>query len=112
MDKIVGRLAERAALDTLLAATRAGDGGALVVRGPSGIGKSALLSHLAGRATDCRVVRSLGVEAETELSYAGLFQLCHPFLDRLDRLAGPQREALAVAFGLRAGALPDPFLTG
>jgi predicted ATPase len=33
-------------------------------------------------------------------------------LDRLGGLPGPQREALGVAFGLRAGAAPDRFLVG
>ena len=39
-------------------------------------------------------------------------QLCAPLLDRLDRLAAPQRDALGVAFGLQAGAAPDRFLVG
>ena len=33
-------------------------------------------------------------------------------LGRLDRLPDPQREALGVVFGLRAGAAPDRFLVG
>ena len=48
-----------------------------------------------------------------ELAFAGLQQLCAPLLDgALERLPGPQREALATAFGLRAGAAPDRFLVG
>src|SRR5262249_27620231 len=39
-------------------------------------------------------------------------QLCAPILDRLERLPGPQRDALGVAFGLRAGQAPDRFLVG
>jgi hypothetical protein len=31
-------------------------------------------------------------------------------LDRLERLPGPQRDALVTAFGLRAGDTPDRFL--
>ena len=42
--------------------------------------------------------------------FAGLHQLCAPMLDRLERLPGPQRDALGTAFGLhagrRAGSLP------
>ena len=44
-----------------------------------------------------------------ELAFAGLHQLCAPLLDRLERLPGPQRDALATAFSLRdggAGSLP------
>jgi len=33
-------------------------------------------------------------------------------LDRLEELPGPQREALAVAFGLDSGGAPDRFLVG
>jgi hypothetical protein len=47
-----------------------------------------------------------------ELAFAALHQLCAPMLDRLDRLPGPQQDALGVAFGLRAGNAPDRFLVG
>jgi DNA-binding CsgD family transcriptional regulator len=99
-------------LDRLLASARAGDSRALVLRGEPGIGKTALLSYLLGRASGCRTARAVGVEAEMELAFAGLHQLCAPFLDRLDRLPGPQRDALRTAFGLQAGDAPDRFLVG
>ena len=47
-----------------------------------------------------------------ELAFAGLHLLCAPLLDRLERLPAPQRDALGVAFGLRAGAAPDRFMVG
>ena len=47
-----------------------------------------------------------------ELAFAGLHQLCAPMLDRLERLPGPQRDALGAAFGLSAGPAPDRFLVG
>jgi hypothetical protein len=47
-----------------------------------------------------------------ELAFAGLHQICAPFLDRLDRLPAPQNEALGTAFGLRASDPPDRFLVG
>jgi DNA-binding CsgD family transcriptional regulator len=47
-----------------------------------------------------------------ELAFAGLQQLCAPFVDRLERLPGPQRDALGAAFGLRDGDAPDRFLVG
>ena len=47
-----------------------------------------------------------------ELAFAGLHQLCAPFVDRLERLPGPQRDALGTAFGLRDGDAPDRFLVG
>ncbi len=47
-----------------------------------------------------------------ELPFAALHQLCGRMLGRLGRLPGPQRDALGVAFGLRAGSAPDRFLVG
>ena len=58
------------------------------------------------------IARAAGVESELELAFAGLHQLCAPFVDRLERLPGPQREALGTAFGLRDGDAPDRFLVG
>ena len=80
--------------------------------GEAGVGKSALLDYVLGHAAGCRVVRSSGVESEMELPFAGLHQLCAPFLDHLERLPRPQRDALATAFGLRPGAPPDRFIVG
>src|SRR6202451_570519 len=99
-------------LDQLIDAVRAGGSRVLLVRGEPGVGKSALLDYLAGRAAGCRVVRAVGVESEMELAVGGLHQLLASMLDRLDRLPGPQREALRTAFGLSAGPVPDRFLVG
>jgi DNA-binding CsgD family transcriptional regulator len=107
-----GRRRELDALDRLLTDVRAGQSRVLVVRGEAGIGKTALLDHLAARASGCRIVRAAGVESEMELAFAGVHQLCAPLLDGLTRLPGPQREALATAFGLSAGEAPDRFLVG
>src|SRR6516165_10003907 len=109
---LLNRQRERAALDGLLGDLRSGRGRALVVRGEAGVGKSALLEYAAGAAPDLRVVRAIGVESEMELAVAGLHQLCLPLLDHLGRLPAPQRDALGVAFGLRAGGAPDRFLVG
>jgi DNA-binding CsgD family transcriptional regulator len=107
---LLGRQSERAALDGLVSAVRKGESRTLVLRGEAGVGKSALLSYLAERAADCRMLHAIGVEAEMELAYAGLHQLCEPLFDRLEPLPAPQRDALATAFGVRAGAAPDRFL--
>jgi DNA-binding CsgD family transcriptional regulator len=107
-----GRRAECARLDQVVAGVRSGSGQVLVVRGESGMGKSALLDYLVGRAEGCRVVRASGVESEMELPFAGLHQLCLPLLEFRDRLPGPQRDALGVAFGLSVGGPPDRFLIG
>jgi DNA-binding CsgD family transcriptional regulator len=107
-----GRLTERATFDRLLGALRGGESGVLVMRGEPGVGKTALLEHAVESASGIRVARAAGVESEMELAFAGLHQLCAPMLDRLDRLPDPQRDALATAFGLRAGEAPDRFLVG
>ncbi len=84
----------------------------MILRGEAGIGKSALLGHLSDRLEGWRVARAVGVESELELAYSGLHQICGPMLDQLDRLPDPQRDALAIVFGLSAGAAPNPFLVG
>jgi predicted ATPase len=99
-------------LGRLVAAVRAGESRALVVHGEPGVGKTALLEHLAGQASGCRVVHAGGVQSEMELAFAVLHQLCAPMLDRLERLPPPQRDALRTAFGLSAGPAPDRFLIG
>jgi DNA-binding CsgD family transcriptional regulator/tetratricopeptide (TPR) repeat protein len=109
---LLDRRNEREVLDAVLAGVRAGQSQVLVLRGEAGVGKSALLKYLSDSASDCLVARSVGIESEMELAYAGLHQLCAPFLDRLERLPDPQREALQTAFGMRSGAAPDRFLVG
>src|ERR1700742_5384701 len=90
---LLGRRSESAMLDRLLEAVRAGESRALVVRGDPGIGKTALLDHLAGRASgsDCRVARAVGMQSEMELAFAGLHQLCAPLLSSAESLPTPQR---------------------
>jgi len=112
MRRLLDRRRECAALDQLVASVRAGPSRALVLRGEAGVGKSALLGYLVRHASGCRIARAAGVESEMELAYAGVQQLCAPFVDRLERLPGPQRDALGTAFGLRDGGAPDRFLVG
>jgi DNA-binding CsgD family transcriptional regulator len=107
-----GRRREREVLDELLAAVRSGQSRALVVLGEPGVGKTALMQYALESVSAYRVARAVGVESEMELAFAALHQLCAPMLDRLERLPGPQREALATAFGLSSGDAPDRFLVG
>jgi len=107
-----GRQAERSRLDAILDDLNSGRSAALVVRGEAGIGKTALLDYVADRADGCHVVRALGVQAEMELPFAALHQLCTPLLDGLDGLPPPQREAARTALGLEAGPSPNRFLVG
>jgi DNA-binding CsgD family transcriptional regulator len=109
---LLGRRKECKALDDLLASARAGRSAAIVVHGEAGIGKTALLEYARRSASGCRIARAAGVESEMELAFAGLHQLCAPFLNHIDHLPGPQRDALGTAFGLTAGPPPDRFLVG
>jgi DNA-binding CsgD family transcriptional regulator len=91
------------------------------------------------RATESgmQVLTAVGVQSEADLPFSGLHRLLLPLLtgqdwlrpgqtaapagvrplstsvlDRLGRLEEPQRDALAIAFGLRLGTPPDRFLVG
>jgi DNA-binding CsgD family transcriptional regulator len=110
--RLHGRASESARLEALLSDAAAGRSAVLVLRGETGIGKSALLDHVEARAAVFRVVRAVGIESELEFAYGGLHQLCASFLDELNRLPDPQRDALETAFGLAAGETPDRFLVG
>ncbi|GAA2370093.1 LuxR family transcriptional regulator [Dactylosporangium salmoneum] len=87
-------------------------GGALVVRGEAGIGKSALLRQARRVAAGhgLLVLTATGTEAEARLPFAALHQLVRPVLGRADELPGPQRSAVLAAFGMAQGAAPDLFL--
>lgn len=108
---LIGRQAERAALESRIASARAGAAQVVVLRGEAGIGKTTLLEYAAS-ADGFQVLRADGVESEMELAYATLHQLCGPVLDRVSSLPGPQRDALDVVFGTTAGPAPERFLVG
>src|SRR5205085_7718299 len=87
-------------------------GGVLAVYGEPGVGKTALLEYAVEAGRDFRVARAVGVEAEMELPFAALHQLCSQSLGVLECLPDPQRAALEVALGLDAGRPSDAFLIG
>jgi hypothetical protein len=87
--ELLGRGSEIQVLNRLFRAVRGGESGALVVRGESGVGKTALVQHVVESATGVRILRAVGVESEMELPFAALHQLCVPLLDRLERLPDP-----------------------
>src|SRR5919197_4122972 len=110
--EFLDRTSEREALDGVLARAREGESAVLVMRGEAGIGKTALLRYAAGAASGFRVAQVTGVQAEMELPFAGIHQLCAPLLDHLAALPQPQQDALNVALGLASGDVPDRFLVG
>jgi DNA-binding CsgD family transcriptional regulator len=108
--ELIGRAAYREAIDGLLDAARGGLSKAIVVSGAPGMGKTALLSYAARRATDFTHLHVSGVESEASFSFAGIHRLLLPVLDRLPSLPTPQQDALSGAFGLSSGGDADRFL--
>jgi len=104
---LIGRQVELATLDRLLDGVLAGQGGALVVHGEAGIGKSALLEALRERTADrgAAVLLARGVESEAEVAFSTLGDLLGPLLGDLGSLPAPQSAALAGALAL---APPEP----
>jgi len=107
---LLGREHECAAIDGLLGDACAGIGRALVVRGEPGIGKSALLGYAGRHAPMMMVLSACGVEAESDLAFAGLHELLRPVLGYLGELPGAQSQALAGALGLAPSPQPDRLL--
>ena len=103
---LVGRDLECARLGSLIDATRAGDGDAVLLRGVPGAGKSALLDFAAGRSEDLAVLRASGIPGEAEVAFAGVLEMLRPVLHLLPELPRPQREALggALAWSRRSSA--------
>ena len=107
---LLGRERECAAIDALLDGARASRSCALVIRGEPGIGKSALLRYAVDAANDMHVLSGSGVEAESELPFAGLHQLLWEVLELADALPAVQAAALRGAFGLSEERVHDRFL--
>ncbi|MEF9887291.1 AAA family ATPase [Streptomyces sp. P9-A4] len=108
---LIGRRSESDAVDRLIDGIRSRRGGALVVRGEAGIGKTALIDD-ALAAPGLKVLRAGGAEFESELAFAALHQLCGPALHWQERLPAPQREALDAAFGRIGDGTPNRFHVG
>ena len=113
VDSLFGRESEMETVVGLIEGVR-DCGGALVVSGEPGIGKSALLAVAVARAKDLgmRVLRATGVQSEAQLAFSGLHQLVKPLLRGIGRLPTPQRDAIGAALGMTDGAAPDLFLIG
>ena len=112
--RLVGREAELAALDGLVDRLAGGSGGAVVVHGEPGIGKSSLAAAATERARSrtVRVLSTQGVQSEARLPFAGLHRLLAPVLDLAPALPPGQREALLAAFGMVTAPPPELFLVG
>jgi DNA-binding CsgD family transcriptional regulator len=103
---LLERNAELAVLEGLIRAA-AGGGGLLIIEGPPGIGKTALMveARARGQAAGMHVVSARGTELERTFSYGVVRQLFEPFLARLS--ADERAELFAGAAAL-AAPLFDP----
>ncbi len=111
--ELYGREHELGVIGQLAASLAGHAGGALVIRGEPGIGKSALLAEAMAAATSrrLRVLPARCARPEAGISFAGLHRLLHPLLPRADRLPPRQRRALLAACGLSDDGL-DPLAAG
>ncbi|WP_369215330.1 AAA family ATPase, partial [Streptomyces flavofungini] len=129
---LVGRRRETALLEQALRDARAGTladapspataghavsgavGGAIVLRGDIGIGKTALLDWTAARAgrDGFGVLRVAGDEAGTGTAFGALHRLLRPLRDRARALPPHQLAALERAAGLRDGLPAERFMVG
>ncbi len=100
---LYGRGVELSRIGGVLEGARRSQSGVLVVRGESGVGKTALLANARERAGDMRVLTSRGVESEAQLPFAAIHQLARPVLEHVDALPGPQASALRGALGAGDG---------
>ncbi|MBF8193499.1 AAA family ATPase [Nonomuraea sp. K274] len=115
MPLLRGRGEVEIVLSRLLDRARAGSGGALLLAGAPGIGKTALLDLAAVRAAPgFRVLRVSGVESESRLPYAGLHGLLRPVAAAASALPGAQARAMMAALESGTGgdglALPAAVL--
>ncbi len=111
---LIGRKSELAALQAVVDGAARGEGGALLVTGEPGIGKTALLEAAAGDSgTSVTVLRASGRESDAALPFAVLAELLRPAERELDSLPGPQAHALRRALALEeANGVVDGLAVG
>ncbi len=105
---LVGRDAEIDRVRSFIA-TAMTRGGALLVTGEPGVGKTELLNAAseAASAAGYRILHAAGVEFEAGMSFSGLNQVLLPLLAELPQLPAVHRDALNVALGFSDGAPPS-----
>jgi DNA-binding CsgD family transcriptional regulator len=104
-----GREAEMASVEALLAEAGDGRGGALILLGDAGVGKTTLLDAVSRDATSMRHLKTSGLEAESSLPFSALAELTERMLDGLSALPEPQAAAIQGALALGPPAPGDRF---
>ena len=106
-ERLLGRARELDRINRSLDEARAGRSGTIVIRGETGIGKTALLDAVSERAAGMRVMRISGSEDLTDRPYAGLGQLCRPLLSGIGSLPATLRQALDATLGFATAENSD-----
>jgi DNA-binding CsgD family transcriptional regulator len=97
LTSLVGRDQERRRLRLLLSSIREGRSQTLVLRGPPGVGKTALIQDALSSAEGLRVVSVRSDVSDTHIPFSGLAHVLWPLSDCFDALDPPQRKALVAA---------------
>ena len=106
---LVGRTAECAWLARQISRACRGEGGAILVAGEPGVGKTALLQAVGAATPGVNVLGARGVEMEASLGFAVLADICRPVLPLLEHIPGPQTAALSAALALGPAVSSDRF---
>lgn len=108
---IVGRQDELSRVHDLISGASAGRGGALVVAGEAGIGKTSVLRAARSAAADLQVVSVRGIESERDLPFAALSSLLREIPSALEAIPAAQRAVLGVVLG-KEGPKPSRLALG
>lgn len=108
-EPLVGRESERLVLRSFLERALA-EGGACVLPGEPGVGKTRLLQLSAelAEASGARVLWASGAQFEAELGFSALHQLLRPVLAGLEALPGSSSSALRSVLGIAEPDAPVP----
>src|ERR687886_2484485 len=106
--QLLERSEELGRIESALADARSGRGAFVVVEGPAGIGKTALLAAARTAAADAgmRVLRSRGTELESDFAFGVVRQLFEPALAEAPE--SERAELLQAAAGVAATVLGLP----
>ena len=111
-ERLLGRGTEQQLVWTLLGHARNGRGGAVLITGEPGIGKTTLLDATTSEPAGMRLLRVHGFEAESTIPFAGVQRLAIPLRDYMSALPESHQQAIRVAAGVADGPPPDRFMVG